>query len=127
MDKPEQPKRDKTNSSSYPGGNLDEVYSFAQKNPWDTVALAILIIGIIAFLFRAYWGGFLIGLIGGLYFADGIVSWCSNIKSNITSEGIVRSLILGGLFLGLFISAPLLFIGGAMGVGVKQVINARKD
>lgn len=99
MDKPEQPKRDKNNSSSSQvGGKLDEVYSFAQKNPWDTVALAILIIGIIAFLFHEYWGGFLIGLIGGLYFADGIVSWVTNIKSNIEHEGIVRSLILGGLF-----------------------------
>ena len=113
---------DKWNSGK---GKIDDMFQFAQNNIWDTVALVVLAIGILLMLVKMFFlGGLIIGVIGGIYFSDAIVTMVKNIRAIIEEEGIVRSLILGGLILGFFIASPGIFIGAVAAIGVKQLISS---
>lgn len=105
--------------------NLEKPASFFQyvtSNTRDTIAYVILIIGIILLFFHPVYGGLLVGIISGLYFSEEIVSILNSLNDIIENEGIVRSLILGGLTLSLFIAAPAIFIGAAIAIGVKKIL-----
>lgn len=107
---------------------FEDVYHFAQTNTWDTVAYVVLFIGLLFALFgHSLLGGLIIGIIGGLYFADAIVFRLKHVQEDVKAEGIIRSLIMGGVAIGLFILAPGIFIGGAIAIGIKQIVNARRE
>lgn len=103
---------------------FEEAYQFAQHNIWDTVALVVLVIGIIFSLGKLFVGGLLIGIVAGIYFADAVVEGVKNLRVFVKEEGILRSLILGGLILGLFIATPGIFIGAVAAIGIKQLIKS---
>jgi hypothetical protein len=101
---------------------LEGLYGYASSNTRDTLAYVLMIIGIVLMLFHPFYGGALIGLLGGFYFAPELVYIVQNISKIIDLHGMVRSLIAGGVFVGLFISAPAIFIGMAIAVALKQII-----
>lgn len=101
---------------------LDDLYGYARNNTRDTIAYILMIIGIVLLLFHPFYGGLLIGLLGGFYFANEIVSIFQRASHLIDEYGMVRSLMAGGVLVGLFICAPAIFIGIAIAVALKQVV-----
>ncbi len=57
---------------------LEDLYGYARNNTRDTVAYILMIIGIVLLLFHPFYGGLLIGLLGGFYFADEIIRLFQN-------------------------------------------------
>ncbi len=101
---------------------LEELYEFTQSNTKDTIALVVLLLGILLSLWAHLWGGLLIGAVAGVYFDEAIIEWATKLRGYFESEGAIRSLILGGVILGLFIAAPAIFIGAAAAIGIKQMV-----
>ena len=106
---------------------LEDIYKLASSNVRDTVAYVAMIIGILMLFFEPIYGGAIIGVIAGLYFTKEIITPIKSIESFIERQGMVRSLILGGTLLGIFIEAPAIIIGAAVAVGLKQIILPEKE
>lgn len=104
----------------------DKIYQFARSNTQDTVAYVILFIGIILLFFRPEWGGILVGAVGGFYYSQEIMSMVLDVNTFIDREGMIRSLILGGLLLAFLIQSIWLFVGLAVGVAIKQILFTTK-
>jgi len=101
---------------------LGNLVSYATANTRDTISYIALIIGIVLIFFHSFYGGFLIGFIGGLYFSKEILSLIENLAALVDDQGIVKSLIGGGILVGLFISGPAIFIGIAVAVAIRQIL-----
>jgi hypothetical protein len=104
--------------------HLDNLYSYAQNNTRDTLAYILMIIGIIfLFFYPLYlYGGFIVGVITGLYFSKELSYVFTTLNDRIEEQGVVRSLILAGFLLALLISAPAIIIGVVVAVAVKQIV-----
>lgn len=105
---------------------IEELYKYAKSNTGDTIAYVAMILGILILFFEPFYGGLLIGFIAGLYFSEEIARPLRKLEESIEELGMVRSLVLGGFLLGLFIEAPMIFIGLAIAVGLKQLITPNK-
>jgi len=103
---------------------IEDLYRFAQSNTGDTIAYVAMVLGILILFFNPLYGGLLIGVVFGLYFSKEIAIPVRNLEEFIEEMGMVKSLILGGLLLGLFIEAfpSWIMIGAAVTVGIKQLI-----
>lgn len=101
---------------------LDSIVSYATANTRDTISYILLIIGIVLLFFHSFYGGILIGLIAGFYFSSEILAIIHSVNALIDEQGIVKSLIAGGVLLALFISAPAIFIGIALAVAIRQIL-----
>lgn len=101
---------------------LSNVVSHATANTRDTVSYILLIVGIVLLFFHGFIGGIIIGLIAGLYFSSEVLALLQNLNSFIDEQGIVKSLVAGGLLLALFISAPAIFIGLALAVAIRSLL-----
>lgn len=106
---------------------VEELFQFARSNTRDTIAYIVLFIGIIMLLFRPFWGGLAIGVIGGVYFANELFGFFQNLNQFIEKHGLIKCLILGGVALGLFIEAPYIFVGGAISIAVMQMIAPKSS
>lgn len=102
--------------------NFGNLVNYATANTRDTISYIVLIIGIVLIFFHSFYGGALIGFVVGLYFSGELLALAKNFSSLVDDQGIVRSLIAGGLFVALFISAPAIFIGIAVAVAVRQIL-----
>lgn len=103
---------------------IDALYHYAQENTRDTIAYIVLIVGILLIFFKPFWGGLLVGIVVGIYFYNEILAILMDMNGFIEAQGMVRSLILGGIAIAFFISAPMIFIGAALAVGVKYFLSA---
>ncbi|MGK5594435.1 MAG: hypothetical protein ACSNEK_03645 [Parachlamydiaceae bacterium] len=92
----------------------------------DSIAYVILIVGIILLFFHPIYGGLLIGLISGFYFSSELLAFLQAINHLIDEQGIVRSLVAGALFIGLFISAPAIILGMIAAVGIRKILFPEK-
>jgi hypothetical protein len=102
---------------------VEGAVNYASSNTRDIVAYILLVAGLILLLFNSPWfGAALVGVIFGLYFAPEISAFVKDFKGNIEKNGMVRSLIIAGTLLALFISAPFIFIGAAAAVGLREFI-----
>jgi len=106
--------------------HVEGLFSYAKSNTRDTIAYILLIIGIILLFFQPHYGGFLIGLIGGLYFSNEIISIANHFNDLIEEQGVVRVIVLAALFVGFFIMAPAVFIGAAIGALAIRVFAPNK-
>lgn len=107
---------------------VEDIYNYASANTRDTIAYILMVVGLILMLVEPSWyGATLVGVIFGLYFFEEILSFLKYYKVFMTVEGMVRSLILGGLILALFISAPFIFLGAAVAVGLRVFINSENN
>lgn len=102
--------------------NLGNLVNYATANTRDTISYVALIIGIVLIFFHSFYGGALIGFVVGLYFSAELLALVKNFSALVDDQGIVRSLIAGGLFVALFVSAPAIFIGMAVAVAVRQIL-----
>lgn len=101
---------------------IETLFTYAKTNTMDTIAYILLILGIVFLFFNPFTGGLMIGVITGIYFSEEIASFVEGYNNFIETAGMVKSLILGGALLALFISAPGIFIGGAIAAGVKHLL-----
>lgn len=102
---------------------MEEMYNYASSNTRDMIAYALLLIGLILLFAEPPWyGETLIGVIFGLYFGTEMFNLIRNYQTFTEEHGFVKSLILGGTLLALFIKAPFIFIGAAVAIAIKQLI-----
>lgn len=101
---------------------FSHLVNYATSNTRDTLSYIALIIGIVLIFFQPFYGGALVGFISGLYFSAEILAFLRNFSRLIDEQGVVRSLIAGGVILALFISAPAIFIGISIAVAVRQIL-----
>lgn len=125
---PEKPKDEKkklneTLESLKKNEKIEGIYNYATNNTRDTVAYILMIVGIVLLFTNTFYGGLLVGLIFGYYFAPELLKYSQSVNDLIEEHGMVRSLIFGGLLLALFISAPAIFIGAALAVILKQILS----
>jgi hypothetical protein len=104
--------------------SFDDWYTYASSNKRDTLAYAMLVLGIILLFFRPFIGELLIGAVLGVYFAEDIYAIWKNLDERIEREGMARSLTLAAVFLALFIAAPGIFLGALIVLGIKLLLAA---
>lgn len=107
--------------------NFDDMFSYAKSNTRDLIAYVLMILGILLLFFQPLYGGLLIGLVAGAYFSKEILEILRNYEKVIDQEGLVRSLILAGTLLAFFISAPAIFVGMAVVIGLRFFIYDRES
>lgn len=104
--------------------SADNILDYFKNHARETVSYIILLTGILLLTYWPFYGGLLVGIITGIYFADTIVSYIKGWKASIASSNystIARHVILLGLAIAFFISAPAIFIGAAIAIGIKQL------
>lgn len=101
---------------------LENIVNYATSNTRDTLSYVVLIVGIILLFFSSFYGGLLVGLVVGFYFSSEIMAVVKNANALIEEQGVVKSLIAGGLLIALFISAPWMLIGAALAVAARQIL-----
>lgn len=101
---------------------VEGIYKYATSNTKDTVAYILMIIGIVMLFTNSFYGGTLVGILFGLYFTKELIGAFNNLNDTIEQQGMVRSLMIGGLLLALFIMAPSIFIGIGIAVGLRHIL-----
>ncbi len=101
----------------------EDFFSLAKANGKDTIAYILMIVGIILTLFQSFWGGFIVGAVLGYFYKSEIIQAVTNYHRIIDQEGLVKSIIIGGTLLALFIGSYPLFIGAAIVVLLYYVIG----
>lgn len=101
---------------------LEGIYNYASNNTRDTLAYILMIVGIVLLFSHPFYGGLIVGLIFGYYFSNELYNLVKSANDLIEQQGMVRSLILGGLLLALFVAEPAIFIGAALAVILKYAL-----
>lgn len=103
---------------------LDDLLSFAKENTRDTIAYILMVVGILLMLFDStyIYGSLIVGLVFSLYFIKELAYFATHTSEITTENGIVKSLIFGGLLLSLFLRAPFIFIGIGIIVAIKLLL-----
>lgn len=103
-------------------GKIEDLYDYAKQNKRDTFAQVLLVLGLILMFFMPFYGGLLVGIVGGLYFSTAIVSAIQNRNQLIYEYGTTLSLVFVGLLVAFLIGAPGVFIGIAIVTAIKQFL-----
>lgn len=96
--------------------------NYFQPSTKDMIAYVLLILGIILLFVSHLYGGALIGIVAGVYFSNEIIGLLKNANHLIEEQGLARSLILAGLALAFFISAPAIFVGAALVIALRWFV-----
>lgn len=124
MDSKEDKQSDKNLHKSL-GENGDEYLKYCKQHYSDIIVYVVLVLGIILLFFNSFYGGLLVGLVGGIYFGQQVIDYIKGIKKHIIPQDIVRHLTLAGVAIAFFISAPSIFIGAAVAIIVKEIFVDR--
>lgn len=111
-----------------------DLLNYFKTHSRETIAYVLLVLGLLLLFSEPVYGGLIVGIVAGIYFGDEIIDYIKNWKTNINSRDnypeVARHLILGGLAIAFFISAPAIFLGAAISLGIKQMFigqeNSRK-
>ena len=107
---------------------IEDLFSYAKSNTKDTITYVLMILGILMIFFEPFYGGGLIGILGGLYFSRELMVPLHDLEGFIDEQGMVRSLVLGGILLAFFlIGGYPIFIGAAVAIGIKQLVAPEKS
>ena len=128
MTAPQDPKEDKNKISDAleklkKNQKIEGIYNYASNNTRDTIAYILMIVGIVLLFSHPFYGGLIVGLIFGYYFSNELYNIVKSANDLIEQHGMVRSLILGGLLLALFVAEPAIFIGAAIAVILKIALS----
>ncbi len=103
----------------------EDLFTYFKNHTRETISYVLLILGLLLLFFEPVYGGLLIGIVAGIFFGNEIVSFIKNWKTTINSQSqyseVARNLILAGLALAFFISAPAIFLGAAISIGIKEL------
>ena len=111
-----------TDSSTLNKPNL-QFFNYLNAGTRDILAYAMLVIGVLLLFFHPIIGEFLIGVVAGAYFCTEINKMIKNYQNVVEQQGLVRSLILGGILLAFLVAAPGIFIGIAFIMVLKTFIS----
>lgn len=110
--------------------STDDLLNMVKTNAKDIVAYVLLVVGIILILADSFWGGFIVGIVLGYFYRSEIIQTVMNYQRIIDQEGILKSVVIGGALLALFLGSYSLFIGaGAMAAlyyAIGKDLGARK-
>jgi len=104
---------------------IDTVSCFVTKHTRDVIVATILFFGVVIAFFHHLWGGLIIGVMGGTYFSDEIIQFFGNLVRQFEQQGMLRSLIILGIFVSFFILAPSIIIGGAVAMGIRHLLVSK--
>lgn len=107
-------------------GYPDNLLDYCKTNLRDMIAYALLIIGILILFFEPIVGGLLVGLVFGIYFGNEVIAYLTHWKEGIHYQRVAKHIIIAGLAIAFFISAPAIFIGTAIAMAIKQLFNEPK-
>jgi hypothetical protein len=102
---------------------IDDAYGFVKTHPLDSIAYALLIIGLITFFFKPYLGLALVGIVVGIYFSTEILDFFKSFNDFLRHQGTFRVFVLGGALLVLLLAVPMFFVGAALAVALKALIT----
>ncbi|MCB1111231.1 MAG: hypothetical protein H7A37_06745 [Chlamydiales bacterium] len=105
---------------------IEDLYSYASSNTADTIAFVAMVLGILIVWFNPFYGGLIIGVVTGLYFTEELAKPFYSLEGFIEEQGMIRSLVLGGLLLSFFFFLPGVFIGAFIAVVIKQLLMPDK-
>lgn len=115
------------NSPHKKDNNSHDLLSYFKQHMRETITYILLVLGIVLLFFDQLYGGILVGLITGIYFGEEIVGYIKGWSSATDSKKVARNLIIAGIALALFISAPAIFLGAAVAIAVKQLFVGAND
>jgi hypothetical protein len=106
----------------------EDLMDYFKNHSRETLSYVLLILGILLLLFEApayYYGGLIVGIVAGIYFGDEIIAYIKTWKTSINAQNryadVARHLIIAGLALAFFISAPAIFLGAAISIAIKHL------
>lgn len=107
---------------------FSDVFSFMKENTKDTIAYVLLIAGILMMFFDSVsiYGGLIVGIIFGLYFAKELAYLVTNAAQLVEEEGLPKSLMFSALLLIVLLKVPFMFIGAAI-VAVLKAFFVSED
>lgn len=103
--------------------NLDTFLAYARSNVQDTIAYAVLFLGLLLSIFQGFLGDLLVGLVVGFYFSRELLSFVRSYEFFFQEHGLPRSVVFLALMFVLFISAPGVFIGAAIMTATKVLLR----
>jgi hypothetical protein len=101
--------------------NPNDLLNYFKVHMRETITYILLVLGIVFLFFDPLYGGLLVGLIAGIYFGDEMINYIKSWSSATDSKKVARNLIVAGVALAFFISAPAIFLGAAIAIAVKQL------
>ena len=104
--------------------NIESMMSYAKSHTQDTVAYILLVLGIVWIFFNPFYGGILVGIVAGYYFAPEVLKIINSFDHFFDKPKIAKNLVFAGTLLALFILAPGIFIGAAILIGVKYLLKS---
>lgn len=104
---------------------MKELYDYTNYTPEQMITYALLILGLFLLFINNFFGGLVLGMVSGYYFADNIIYYLRNIGKILGGHDHLRYITLTALLLGLFIAVPGIFIGAAIVAAFKQVIEGK--
>lgn len=103
----------------------EDLKDYFKNHSRETISYILIILGILLLFFEPVYGGLLVGIVAGVYFGDEIVEYIKNWKTTIDLQdrysGIARHLIIAGIALAFFISAPPIFLGAAIAIAIRYL------
>lgn len=116
--------RSSTRSGNKNASSYDAILDYIKTNTKDSIAYVLMILGILLLMFDSVsaYGGLIIGVVFALYFANELAFATTHAKEFIEEFGLVKSLVLAGTLLALFIKAPFLLIGAAIVLAIKVLV-----
>lgn len=109
-----------------PSRDPDHLVGYFKLHAREIIAYVLLILGIVLLFFDSLYGGILVGLVAGIYFGEEIVDYLYNWKSRANTKETGRHLICAGIVLAFFISAPAIFLGAALAIGLGQLFMEQR-
>lgn len=93
--------------------------SWAAVHKGDTLAYAVLLIGLILSLIKPWVGHGLVGIVVGIYFAAPVIFWVRNYSEVIEKNWPSKLVALVGALLFLLIVAPMFLVGVALSAAFR--------
>ena len=108
-----------------------DLLNYFKTHSRETIAYVLLVLGLLLLFTEPVYGGLIVGIVAGIYFGDQIINYIKSWKTGINSQDnypeVARHLILAGLAVAFFISAPAIFLGAAISLGIKQMFISQED
>ena len=125
MSSPNQNPKDVNEKPAPPPPAKGELLDYFKNHSRETISYILIILGILLLFTEPVYGGLIVGIVAGIYFADELIIYIKNWKAAIVSRSnypeVARHLILGGVAIAFFISAPAIFLGAAISIVIKQL------
>ncbi len=102
---------------------VQNIYLIARSVQRDTIAYAVLVIGLLLTPWIPLWGGALVGIVFGIYFCDEMLSRVKGFRKYLEEEGTAKSIVFAGAIVAILIWLPTLVLGAIAAVGIMALVR----